>query len=251
MKLTNLMLLPLALALCACAAIPAKDAKLIEVSGQNVRNRGDIADKSFENTLKESFDFIETSGKGATYVLKVSAYTLCAPSSANIKNPQSEADLAELENSGYILDKSENSISVKLGGAKISNFKTARKHVWSADGVYKPSLKGTGVALAADIPENTTGSFDLKLYLSYFPNVNMALFAPKVAAKNMPVDSDFILSQTVLQYKGEALFMPIFDKMEVSNSSKSFSTPLSYMNANYNDGKTIMRTLIFLTVKKK
>lgn len=250
MKFRNLILLPLAILFVSCMSISEKDAKLIEASGRIVPNKGTYVDESFASQIKLNYNFKQNGGSGKTYHINFTAFTICAPSTVDFKMPKNSSELKDFEKSyaSYILDKSENSLTLKSGATEISNFKNAGMHVWLEDGVYKPSAKGVGLAVAASL-ENFSDTLKIKTYISYLPMVNLTLFAPKVSVKNLPKDIDEILIQSIDIKDSQPSFNLIYGQLTSKTATSTFSTPISYMNANYNDGKSIVRTIIFAEVK--
>lgn len=249
MKLGNLLLLGLSLLSVSCTALSPKDAKLLEASGQLIPNSGAHADSSFVSLLKSECGFSEKGAQGGKYTVKLTAYTLCLPKGANVKTPSSSSELADFEKafSGYILDKSQNSESLALGESKIANFKRARTHFLLEGGMHKPCPKGVGVAFGASLNKASDEGVTLEIYASYVPMVNLALFAPKVMVKDFPKDA---LALTKAKFVGRAPSFFVIKHKACDSAPEDFAAPQSYLNANYNGGATLLRTVIFAQIKK-
>ena len=249
MKLGNLLLVALSALSVSCTVISPKDAKLIEASGQLIPNSGVCADNTFPSILKNNFKFAEKSAQGDKYEVELIAYTLCLPMGTNLKEPSSLAELQEFEKAcaGFILDKSKNSMQLSVGESKIENFKEARTHFALEGGVHKPCPKGVGVAFGASLSKDPSDIVSLNVLVSYVPMVNMVLFAPKVMVDDLPKDA---ISISKVSYSGKApCFFILKHKVEDSNP-EDFLAPQSYLNANYNNNKTLLRTVIFARLNK-
>lgn len=249
MKFGNLLLLGFSIMSVSCAGLSPKDAKLLEASGQLIPNTGAYADTTFVSLLKRDFNFSEKSADGAKYAVELTAYTLCLPRGVRISMPSSFAELADFEKafSGYILDKSQNSETLALGESKITNFKNARTHFLLEGGIHKPCPKGMGVAFGASLDKASDEVLSLKIYASYVPMVNLALFAPKVMVEDFPKNA---LALTKAEFVGLAPSFFVIRHKADDFAPEDFSAPQSYLNANYNGGATLLRTVIFAQLKK-
>lgn len=249
MKFGNLLLLALSLLSVSCTMLSPKDAKLLEASGQLIPNAGTHADTSFVSLLKRDCGFSEKSAQGGKYAVELTAYTLCLPKGANVKMPSNSDELEDFEKAfgGYILDKSQDSETLALGESKILNFKRARTHFLLEGGVHKPCPKGVGVAFGASLDKASDDAVKLKIYVSYVPMVNLALFAPKVMVEDFPKNA---LALTKAEFVGRAPSFFVVKHKADDFAAEDFSAPQSYLNANYNGGATLLRTVIFARLKK-
>lgn len=249
MKFGNLLLLGLSFLSVSCTVLSSKDAKLIEASGQIIPNTGVHADNSFPSILKKDFNFVEKNVRGDKYEVELIAYTLCFPLGTKIKEPASLNELSEFEKacSSFILDKSRNSAQLSIGESKIVNFKEARTHFVLEGGVHKPCPKGVGVAFGLSLNKASLDAISLEIHASYVPMVNLALFAPKVMVDDFPKGA---ISVSNVTYTGLAPSFFVLKHLTRDSEPEDFLVPQSYLNANYNDNKTLLRTLMFVNLKK-